>query len=52
MTPKEFNAKEEAFCSVIEYCHCGSCPFMDDCQLTEKYMCPKGKAYYLSLIHI
>lgn len=46
ITPEEFNAKEEAFCSVIEYCHCGSCPFFDDCQLAEKYMCPKGKAYY------
>lgn len=46
VTPQEFNAKEEAFCAVIDYCHCGNCVIASHCQLTMEYMCPKGKAYY------
>lgn len=46
VTSQEFNAKEEAFCSVIDYCHCGNCVIASHCQLTMEHMCPKGKAYY------
>ena len=46
VTPQEFNAEEEAFSSVIDYCHCGNCVIASHCQLTMEHMCPKGKAYY------
>lgn len=40
------NIEEEALCAVIDYCHCGNCKIASHCQLTKRYMCPKGKAFY------
>ena len=35
-------SEEEAYCQVIDYCHCGSCPRTGDCQLSLSRMCQKG----------
>ena len=35
-------SEEEAYCQVIDYCHCGGCPRTGDCQLSLPRMCQKG----------